>query len=127
MKTKERFFCHIFYFRIYEPVLNCKVVYGLISTQTRGYYFFFQSMQNSYTHSCTEQAAGSYSRPGNIHEFFPFSRRRYFINALLESPDPFSSLRLTRTQRSMLQKTTFHLILYEENLYVLLGLLTIFM
>lgn len=40
-------------------------------------------------HSCAEQAAGSYSRPGNIHEFFPFSpNHRYFINALLEFQDP---------------------------------------
>jgi len=40
------------------------------------------------THSCMEQAAGSYSRPGNIHEFPPFSPSSLFYKCPFRIPGP---------------------------------------
>lgn len=67
--------------------LQIRVRLNLRCTQTRGYIFSFKVCKIA-MHSCAEQAAGSYSRPGNIHEFFPSPSHRYFINALLEFQDP---------------------------------------
>lgn len=89
-------------------------VYGLICIRKHRDIIFSFKVCKIATHSCTEQAAGSYSRPGNIHEYLPLSPSSLFYKCPFRIPGPLLIVTVNANTAEHAAEELLHLIFYEE-------------